>query len=468
MSGGIEIPREARRYALDELLRRACPDQDARELWNIETSADGQILALSARDPYSGRIEFPVFSGELGPQIIVRKPWPSGASVDLSVGIPDFIVPYARWDSRAREPLFVEYPQRHFHCTEDLLASTVLLLSRYEEVNPPSRDAHDRFEASASMAVRDGYLDRPVVDEYGLALEFVMRALIPGFKPRPRRLRVKISHDIDEIGIPFSPRNAAVQLFARRSIATGLRDLASRVTSVMPGSLRQVMEICGLVEKHGLRSAIYWKASAPGPYDSGYSLTDPRVAEIIARARDRNIEMGVHPGYDTLHEPEMLLEEVDRCRAAIGQEQIGGRQHYLRWHPETWAHWERCGLVYDSTVGYADRVGFRAGTCVPYFPWSWLQKRRVNLIEIPLVMMDRTLTSASYMGLTPDQSLDTLKTLMRRCQVVGGVLTLLWHNNCLGHPFSAYYPRIFAALAGAENYDWQADATLLYYKKDSS
>ena len=297
---------------------------------------------------------------------------------------------------------------------------------------------------------------RPSWTNYGLALESVVRALIPAWQSPPRHLRVKLSHDIDEIGIPYSPRDAAVQLFARRRTATGLRDLVSGVAPVMPGSLLQVTEICRIAESHGLRSALYWKTSGKSPHDSGYSLSDPRVAGIIAELRHRNIEMGVHPGYDTFLAPVKLREEADRCRRAIGQQQIGGRQHYLRWHPHTWAHWEQCGLAYDSTLGYADRPGFRAGTCIPYQPWLWDQNRRANLLEIPLILMDRTLTS--YMRLTPDQSLAVVSSLKRRCQAVGGVLTLLWHNNCLGRPFSAYYPRIFAELSGSENYDWRANA----------
>ena len=399
MSGGLEITPEARRYALDELCRRAGLDQESQRLWSIEPSEDGQTLALRAGNPYFGRIEFPAYPGQLRPEFAVHKSWPISASSELTAVVPNFVVPYARRESRATEPIFSEISRGYFRCTEDLLASTVLVLSRYEELDPPRRDAHGRFEAAASMAVRDGYLERPIVDGYGLALESVIRALIPGWKPRPRRLRVKLSHDLDEIGIPFSARDAAVQLIARRSIATGLRDLASVIAPVIPASLRQVMEICLLAQEHGLRSALYWKASGRGPYDSGYSLADPRVARVIAWARERNIEMGVHPGYDTFLAPEKLREEAERCRAAVQQQHIGGRQHYLRWRPETWAHWEQCGLAYDSTVGYADRVGFRAGTCVPFFPWLYEENRRGEILEIPLIVMDRTITSASYMGL---------------------------------------------------------------------
>lgn len=453
--GGIEISAEARRYALEELCRRAGFDREIRRAWRVESERYRQTLALCASGTLGCRIEFPVSRGELRLGSAVRKAWPFPAAPALNEIVPDFVVPYAHADSKSGEPLFVETSPGNFRCTEDLLASIVLVLSRCEELDPPHRDAHGRFEASTSMAVRDGYLERPIVDEYGLALQAVVQAMMPGCKPAARKLRVKLSHDIDEIGIPFSLRDAAVQLIARRSVGAGLRDLASGVAPVMPGSLLQVKEICSFAEECGLRSALYWKASKPGPYDSGYSLADPRVAQVITWARERNIEMGVHPGYETFLSMEKLSKEVNRCREALRCERMGGRQHYLRWRPETWKDWEECGLAYDSTLGYADRVGFRAGTCAPYRPWLWKENRRAELLEIPLIMMDRTLTS--YMSLSPDESIALLKVLMRRCEAVGGVLTVLWHNNCLGRPFSAYYPRIFKELAGIENYDWSLD-----------
>lgn len=455
--GKLDISDAARRYALEELCRRAGVVGEFRQSWKVEQSRDGRTLALCAVESPLRRIEFPAVDGALRPDLCARKAWPFPAPALLAEIIPDFVVPYARADSKAREPLFLEIEPGRFRCTEDVLAATVLVLSRHEEIESTRHDAHGRFEAASSMAARDGYLDRPIVDEYGPALQAVIGAIMPGWEPGPRRLRVKLSHDIDEIGIPFSPRAAAVQLFSRRSIMAGLRDLASGIAPVQPGSLLQVLEICSIAQEHGLRSAVYWKTSPPGPFDSGYSLRDPRVAGAIAWARERNVEMGVHPGYDTFLAPDRLREEADRCRQAVHQQCIGGRQHYLRWRPETWSHWEQCGLAYDSTLGYADRVGFRAGTCVPYFPWLWQENRPADLLEIPLIMMDRTLTSPQYMGLTPDESLAALKRLMRRCEAAGGVLTLLWHNNCLGRPFSAFYPRLFAELAGAENYDWESD-----------
>ncbi len=160
MSGGLNITPEARRYALDELCRRAGLEADARRLWTIDSSPDGQTLALRAADPHSARIEFPALAGQLRAETTVRKTWPFDPPSDLAAIVPEFVVPFASPESRSEEPLFVQVSPGCFRCTQDLLACTVLVLSRYEELAAPRHDAHGRFDAAGSLAVRDNYLDR--------------------------------------------------------------------------------------------------------------------------------------------------------------------------------------------------------------------------------------------------------------------------------------------------------------------
>jgi hypothetical protein len=304
--------------------------------------------------------------------------------------------------------------------------------------------------------VRDGYFDRPIVDEWGLALEQVIAALEPGFRAG-RRVRVMVSHDIDVIGIPLGLREPAVQWIKHRKYGVAIRDLLSGFTSVLPGSLGQVIDICRETQERGLKSAVYWKASARTNYDSGYDIFDPRVARVMDWVRSHGADMGVHPGYYTFGNFPELTAEVERLRGAIGERWVGGRQHFLRWSPQTWLEWERLGLAYDTTVGFAGRVGFRAGTCWPYEPWLWNENRRAQLLEIPLIVMEGSMIGKTYMALEPEASLKAVRELLGRCARVGGVFTLLWHNNRFGRPYDAYLKPIFDELAGLENYDWRSD-----------
>jgi len=113
-------------------------------------------------------------------------------------------------------------------------------------------------------------------------------------------------------------------------------------------------------------------------------------------------------------------------------------------------------LAYDSTVGYARQVGFRAGTCIPYRPWSLRLNRELNLLEIPLIVMDGTLVEHRKLRL--EESIETVNRLVSRVEMVGGVFTLLWHNSSLiGAGYNELYTPLLDRLPGASRYDWAED-----------
>jgi len=237
-----------------------------------------------------------------------------------------------------------------------------------------------------------------------------------------------------------------------------LRDVAALGTPVEPAFLYLVRRIADMSLQRGLDSAVYWKSSphSNSGLDSQYDPRHPKIKRTMRWLRDQNVEQGFHPGYLTFGDVGVLREELEILRESLGDGPIGGRQHFLRWTPETWAHWERCGLVYDSTLGYADQVGFRAGTCHPYRPWLLLEDRESKLLEIPLIVMDGTLVD--YMKLTPAQGVQAASELIDRCRLVGGVFALLWHNSTLLYPaYGDTYDRLLEMMAGCERFDWQKE-----------
>lgn len=450
----VELSANARHYALRELSRRAGVSLEFYQRWRIELRTESLIVR-----PFPdalAEIHFPIVSSaELEKDKIARKTWAKEAAPEFRGHVPDFIVPFCRRDSINGEPLFVQQAAHVFRCTEDLLSSILLTLCRFEEFDSNISDLHERFPASGSIAARHGFLLRPIVDEYGLAFRQVLQILVPGWQPSPRKAAVKLSHDIDQVGIPFSLKSTLGHAGVRRAPFASARDFWSFASGVEPGYLQSVRRICQLSSQYGLKSALYWKASAPGPFDTGYDIGHPKIAQVIAWAKDQGIEMGAHPGYETFRSRETLRGEVQRLREAIGGEAVGGRQHYLRWCPETWADWESCGLAYDSSVGFADQAGFRCGTCWPYLPWLWHEDRCADLLEIPLLVMDATLVN--YMKLNPSQSFEFVRELLNKCRLVGGVFTLLWHNTGVFAPYLEHYFPILEMLRGTQDYDWKSE-----------
>lgn len=460
ISPQVRITPQARCYAISELARRAGISAEFQKQWTIRVDAKETTITLDALGEKT--IVFPHASPDLLRELsagrirTVRRRWMYSPKDAVALNILDFVVPFAKDTDNFPKSLFVCRGPGKLECTVDLPLSVLMTLSRWEETLKRELDPHGRFQAKDSVAFRDGFLQRPIVDEYGLAFQQAMQVCFPVWQALPKSLRIKLSHDADHVGIPFRWKEVLRHTTHYRRPLDSARDLFSVISGFEPSDLRALREIVSLSLSRNLDSAVYWKASQFTPRDSGYDPRHRKIRDTISWLTENQVECGVHPGYDTFRAPEKLRREIQILREAVGNGPLGGRQHYLRWCPETWIHWETCGLAYDSSVCFAEQVGFRAGTCIPYRPWLFALNRHAQLLEIPLLVMDRTLVN--YMKLTSEQSLDAVGDCIARCRMVGGVFTLVWHNNHFLDPeFKSLYLKVLPLLVDGEKYDWARD-----------
>lgn len=451
---------EARRYAIWELARRAGVAMADFLRWRIEVGAAATTVFPQPGSP--AQIRFPHFPEAhfrgLAPESLrsAAAAWMETPSPSILRWVPGFTLPFVPPEFASGQPLFHRIDRLGIECSLDLPAVTLMTLSRAEEFLNPQRDSLGRFPAWSGISHRDGFLHRPVVDEYGLALEQALQSLMPGRKPAPRPLRCKISHDIDRIGIPFRLQSSVGHAIRRHRPQDTLRDLVGSPLGWEPTWLRCVRSIAREVQRRGFRSAVYWKASPCTEWDTGYDPNDRRIRRVIEDLTADGVEHGVHPGFHTFEDLDRLAAEARTIREVTGQKSLGGRQHYLRWSPLSWTHWEECGLVYDSTVGYPECVGFRAGTSYPYYPWLFDRNRPARVLEIPLLIMDVSLTACH--GGRRDRIRAAAEDLIHRCRTVGGVVSLLWHNSEYNDPLMhRVCMGILDQLDGASSFDWASE-----------
>ena len=192
-------------------------------------------------------------------------------------------------------------------------------------------------------------------------------------------------------------------------------------------------------EAAGIRSAFYFICGRTNPRrDAQYEPEHPAIRHLMRRIHKRGHEIGLHPSYDTCAHPERIACEGQRLQRicqeeGVDQTQWGGRMHFLRWQWPTTAYgWEQAGFQYDSTLSYADRPGFRCGTCHPYSMFDPVSQRSLHLIQRPLIAMECSVIEPRYLGLGYGHaSLALFQRLKQHCHAVGGLFTLLWHNNHL-------------------------------------
>lgn len=351
---------------------------------------------------------------------------------------------------RSPAPELLEQTTSGYALNLDLFGSIFFMLTRYEELVSTTRDGHDRFPASASLAAQAGFLERPLVNEYVELLWAFIARLWPSLRRRRRDYRLILSHDVDN---PFSaPFRGNRRSFVRlgKTLASDLarrRDplLAARRVRAAADAGRGCHDrdpwntfdfIMDLSERHGIRSAFYFMTDGTSlQFDGNYEIDDPWVRALMRRISHRGHEIGLHTSYAAYRDPcrtrlefERLLQLCDRL--GIQQPCWGGRQHYLRWqNPTTWQSCADAGLAYDSTLGFADTVGFRSGTCCEYPAFNLRTRRPLALKERPLIVMDGTLfVHQRLRGEAVVQKILDLKAL---CRHYRGDFTLLWHNGNL-------------------------------------
>jgi hypothetical protein len=124
----------------------------------------------------------------------------------------------------------------------------------------------------------------------------------------------------------------------------------------------------------------------------------------------------------------------EACEAiGINKPVIRNRQHYLQFNSHSTPDiLEAAGITHDSSGSYADHAGFRFGTAIPFPMWSWQKLEGLQLIQEPLICMEGSLLSPTYMNLPhyPDAHEYGMR-LKKRALAYGGDFTLLWHNSHL-------------------------------------
>ncbi len=328
----------------------------------------------------------------------------------------------------------------------DIFGSIFFQLTRYEEIVCPTRDTRQRFPAEASLAYREGFLTRPLANEYVEVLWSAMKRLWPSMERRKHTFTELLSHDVDSPSYRAGSLGGGVKAALGDLVHRRDRRLAlARLNSLRPargapraGDPYYTFDlIMDLSERRGLSSAFYFMAGTTNPsLDGTYAIDEPFIGDLIRRIDERGHEIGLHPSYESFRDPAVVRREYHALQSTLERQRLslpavtGGRQHFLRWeNPTTWRAWEQAGLGYDSSLGFPDEPGFRCGVCFDYPAFDLVEREPLRLLERPLVIMEQALFSTG--ADTERRALETLETLRRRCGLFGGNFTLLWHNSQL-------------------------------------
>lgn len=169
--------------------------------------------------------------------------------------------------------------------------------------------------------------------------------------------------------------------------------------------------------------ALTGSGRAPAKRAAAYQLDDIRPQ--LERLHAAGCEIALH-GIDAWADETQARAEQQAVSRPTPSGEIGVRMHWLYFDRESPRRLEAAGFTYDSTFGYNQTIGYRAGTTQPFRP-STVQ----HLLELPLHIMDTALFYPSYLHLTDAAAGQAVAPLLEHAKAHGGTVTINWHDRSI-------------------------------------
>lgn len=320
----------------------------------------------------------------------------------------------------------------------DMLGFICRTLSREAEQDLP-RDPLGRVRLVDDAAFQKGlhqtaYLDR-LLGEFAKELEKYLAWREVGWqrlRPTQRPL-VCLTHDVDGMHGRSWDRYAAwvISSLAREGLAS-LKKTAKRIAAYRAATIDPLFPAEMFLEPRadGFRHT-FFVMSLPcylGREGMRYSIKRPTVARVFNKLRDHGHEIALHPSRAAQDSIKKLEREKARLLRWVDtpSQGLGVRNHYLKASfPQTWRTEQRLGFSYDATLGWTEAPGFRAGTARPYRPFDCKSNQRLDIWELPLVVMDGAVSG------TEKIITDRVRKIAGECFEFNSPATILWHTNRL-------------------------------------
>jgi hypothetical protein len=278
--------------------------------------------------------------------------------------------------------------------------------------------------------------------------------------PGGERFLVALTHDVDLLG-GGGFKTAARKLAGSAAHRSRRRLLEATTFAVDALHGRDPdFPLQAMLEAEGGRgSTCFFLAQQEAPQDGYPERYRPALRPAIEQTKAAGLEVALHASYGARDRPGAIADEA----RALDRPQ-GLRHHYLRSDPARLAaELREASLRYDSSVGWPSLPGLRAGTPYPYRLWD-PERREPGGWELPLAVMDATLSEERYLGLSPDAAFETAVEALEPVVVHGGAVAILWHppqhHPRLSNGFDRLYRRLLAWIDEQSGWAGSAAETL--------
>lgn len=349
-------------------------------------------------------------------------------------GIRDFQIPISEWEGN---PCF--FPTNDISAIPfDVFAASFYLLSRYEEYLPYLKDHHGRFPPSESFAMQNKLLKYPLVDLWAFTLLKELKKRFPALKYKNRSFKYTSIVDV-----------TTSHCFAHRGPIRGLAGLMldlgtfkfRRVIQRISVSLKlkkdpfdNYFKLIDWHKKLRLKSMFFFQFAEYSTYDKNVSPENNSFKYLIKAVADYS-EVALSASFSSYRDVNLLKEEKKRLSNVINKPVNFVRMRYNRLDiPKTYRDMVESEFTADYTMGYTHEIGFKAGTCTPFYFYDAAIDAQQPIKIYPFAVHDYSLTNVQ----SEEEALGLIEEVYKEVKRVNGHFITVFSNELLGgdHKFS--------------------------------
>lgn len=316
----------------------------------------------------------------------------------------------------------------------DLFSAVFYFISRYEEYLPFKKDKHGRFEASQSFAYQNGFLDRPIVDEWIIELQSVISKKYPDFTWPARTFKCNPTIDIDQL---YTIKAKSIVRFLKPVLLILFKLNFKKLIflfkvrfGILKDPFDQLQNFENLHKTYGLRAIYFILFSKKyNRFDINISIRNKDFRNAI-KAIAKTADIGIHPSYHSRYDYKLVDEEIHLLSNVLNIPISSSRQHYLKLRmPNTYKSLLSLGISNEYTMGFASVPGFRAGTSQSFRFYDIKHEQTTFLRVHPFCVMDATFKT--YLNYNVEEAYNCIAELIHKLKQVNGTFTPLWHNESM-------------------------------------
>ncbi|NAY92908.1 hypothetical protein GTQ34_13375 [Muricauda sp. JGD-17] len=343
-------------------------------------------------------------------------------------GINDLDIKVSEWDGI---PCFFASGEKSA-VPYDIFSASFFLLTRYEEYLPHVKDSVGRYPVKESLAYQNKFLELPVVDLWAYKL---LDALLERF---PDMEREKKAYNFTSVVNVTTSHSFALR-GVTRTLGGFLLDLGSlKFKSIINRFLvllgfkkdpyDNFDELVQIHKKFPIKTMFFFQMAEHSTHDKNISPNNNKFRYLIKSVADYSV-VSLSTSYVSSTDKAVLKEEKERLGNLINRPIRYARLRYNRVSvPTTYRNLVETEFTDDFSMGYTHEIGFRAGTCTPFYFYDINMEVRQPLKVHPFAVHDY-----AFLNYNKKTAIfEKMDKIYRSIKEVNGSFVCIFSNELLG------------------------------------